>query len=47
MVRSLVLALIRDCLFQPPPGPLAWHVADSATAQRLASIDASKGTLTW
>ncbi|HEX2646655.1 MAG TPA: hypothetical protein VHO95_05475, partial [Candidatus Dormibacteraeota bacterium] len=34
----LVLAVWVTCTFEPVPYPSAWHVADAATADRLASI---------
>jgi hypothetical protein len=44
---NLVLAVVPACTFEQLPGPLAYHVADSTTAKRLASIDGSKCLLSW
>jgi hypothetical protein len=44
---SLVLEVVLACIFQPPPAPRAYHVADSSTARRLATIDGTGCTLSW
>jgi len=43
---ALVLALMPACTFEPAGvSPLAWHVANAATAARLATIASSNCTL--
>ena len=44
---DLVLAVIQACAFEPLPGPIAWHVANSATAIRKASIGSANCVLSW
>ena len=45
--NSLVLSVNAACTFEPLPGPVAWHVADSATAGRTANITNANCTLRW
>jgi hypothetical protein len=44
---DLVLAVVTPCAFEPLPTPLAWHVADSATAIRKANIAGPNCILSW
>ena len=44
---NLVLAVVPACTFEALPAPLAYHVVDSKTANRLVNIDGSKCHLSW
>jgi hypothetical protein len=44
---ELVLAVVNACTFEPVPAPSAWHVADSATAVRVATVNGTNCTLDW
>jgi hypothetical protein len=45
--NSLVLAVVTACSFEPLQAPLAWHISDSATGRRLATIDGTSCVLNW